>query len=56
MAVNIRCPICGTVNKGLDLEETRGYMECIHCKEVIITRYAAKTAKGDSDKAYGRAV
>lgn len=28
---DIRCPICGTVNKGLYLEETGGWMECEKC-------------------------
>lgn len=26
------CPICGTVNKDLYLEETDGWMECEKCK------------------------
>ena len=28
---DITCPICGTLNKGLYLEETGGWMECEHC-------------------------
>ncbi len=28
---DVKCPICGTVNKGLYLEETNGWMECEHC-------------------------
>ena len=27
-AVDVKCPICGTINKSLDLEETDGWMEC----------------------------
>ncbi len=29
------CPICGTLNKGLYLEETDGWMECGHCHSVV---------------------
>lgn len=29
------CPICGTLNKNLNLEETEGWMECEHCKEKV---------------------
>ncbi len=25
------CPICGALNRGLDLEETGGWMECEKC-------------------------
>ena len=28
------CPICGTVNRGLYLEETDGWMECEKCGNV----------------------
>ena len=28
---DIKCPICGTVNCNLDLEETNGWMECEKC-------------------------
>ena len=28
---DIKCPICGTLNRGLDLEETDGWMECEKC-------------------------
>ena len=28
---DIKCPICGTVNRNLDLEETDGWMECEKC-------------------------
>ena len=33
-AVDVMCPVCGTVNKSLDLEETDGWMECEHCGQV----------------------
>lgn len=25
------CPVCGTINKNMFLEETDGWMECEHC-------------------------
>ncbi len=28
---DVKCPICGAVNRGLDLEETNGWMECEKC-------------------------
>ena len=28
---DVTCPVCGTLNKGLFLEETDGWMECVHC-------------------------
>ena len=28
---DLRCSICGTVNRGLYLEETDGWMECEKC-------------------------
>ena len=31
---DLRCPICGTVNRGLNLEETDGWMECEKCGNV----------------------
>jgi len=31
---DLRCPICGTVNRGLYLEETDGWMECEKCGNV----------------------
>ncbi len=34
LKTNVRCPICGTVNYGLYLEETGGLMECECCKTV----------------------
>lgn len=29
---DVECPNCGTVNKGLYLEETNGWMICEHCR------------------------
>ena len=31
---DITCPICGTVNRGLYLDETDGWMECEKCEMV----------------------
>ena len=31
---DLRCPICGAVNRGLYLEETDGWMECEKCGTV----------------------
>ena len=28
---DINCPICGEINRSLDLEETDGWMECEKC-------------------------
>ncbi|MDO4650008.1 MAG: translation initiation factor 2 [Eubacteriales bacterium] len=30
-----KCPICGCVNKDVDLRETEGWMECERCKEIV---------------------
>ena len=30
-AIDVRCPVCGTVNTHLYLEETDGWMECTAC-------------------------
>jgi len=32
---DITCPICGTINHDLYLEETDGWMECEHCLNVL---------------------
>lgn len=34
-ATDVKCPICGTVNRSLDLEETDGWMECEHCGNTV---------------------
>lgn len=33
---DVTCPICGTVNHNLYLEETEGWMECEHCQNVVM--------------------
>ena len=30
------CPFCGQSNDHLYLEETRGSMECLHCRQVTV--------------------
>lgn len=30
-----KCPICGKLNEGLNLEETKGQYECSNCKTII---------------------
>lgn len=35
----VKCPVCGKVNKRLYLEETNGYMECEKCGSLIKTDY-----------------
>ena len=28
---DVKCPLCGYINRGLDLDETNGWVECEHC-------------------------
>ena len=30
-----KCPVCGTVNHGVYLEETNGWMECERCGSLV---------------------
>lgn len=39
---NVRCPVCGQLNEGLDLEETEGWSECCKCKAVFIAPSSAR--------------
>lgn len=40
---NVICPQCGTVNKGLYLEETDGWMECEKCHSLTQSkRFASR--------------
>ena len=34
-ATDVECPICGTMNEKLDLDETDGWMECEECHNVV---------------------
>jgi len=29
---DVKCPICATLNRSLDLEDSEGWMECERCK------------------------
>ena len=40
---DLRCPICGTVNRGLYLEETDGWMECEKCGNVTQSKEMTRT-------------
>lgn len=31
---DVKCPMCGTINYNLNLDETGGWMECSKCKSV----------------------
>lgn len=43
--VDVKCPICDTINKGLYMEETDGWMECEKCKNVVRILKYAKTIR-----------
>lgn len=32
---DVKCPICGTMNKGLYMRETNGWMICEHCQHEV---------------------
>ena len=32
---DVECPICGTKNYNLDLEDSNGWMECDKCRTVV---------------------
>lgn len=44
-ATDVKCPICGTVNRSLDLEETDGWMECEHCGNAVQLMKYVKTRR-----------
>lgn len=48
---DVKCPICGTVNRHLFLEETDGWMICEKCEEQVRVPGFEKTTAipGDSD-------
>lgn len=33
---NVKCPVCGYINEGVDLEETEGWAECYKCEAVFM--------------------
>lgn len=39
---NVKCPVCGTLNCDLMLEETKGWMECECCKAVTLVYHPKK--------------
>lgn len=43
--VNEKCPICGTLNKRLDLEDSDGWMECEHCGNTVQILKYVKTRR-----------
>ncbi len=43
--VDEKCPICGTVNRSLDLEETDGWMECENCGNAVQILKYVKTRR-----------
>lgn len=45
MLYNEKCPICGTINKGLNLDETNGWFICEHCKGEVNNLTHCKTVK-----------
>ena len=54
---DLRCPICGAVNRGLYLEETDGWMECEKCGNVTQSMEHQRTQKdrrSDTGSAVGR--
>ena len=44
-AKDVKCPICGTVNRSLDLDETDGWMECESCHNAVQILAYAKTKR-----------
>lgn len=43
MTYNVKCPLCGTENKNLYLDETNGWFECERCKREVLPLKYAKT-------------
>ncbi len=42
---DVKCPLCGTLNRGLYLDETEGWMECEHCHETVRVQEYVKLKK-----------
>ena len=47
---DVKCPICGTVNHNLYLEETNGWMECECCQQMVKVQPFAEEQKVHSFK------
>ena len=49
MAYDVKCTVCGTVNRGLNLEETEGRMICERCgsetQDVRFRRFGKQPAR-----------
>ena len=45
--VNVKCPVCGRENEGVDPEETNGCVECVGCgSDFIAVEYYASIRGG----------
>lgn len=45
-SMDVKCPLCGTINYGVNLEETEGWVECSGCKtDFIPPEYLHKEIK-----------
>ena len=43
---DVPCPLCGTLNKGLYLDETNGWMVCEKCDQAVrVLRYGSRRRK-----------
>lgn len=45
MSRDVKCPICGSVEKGLNLDETDGWFVCSKCKSEVCNMEDRKTVK-----------
>lgn len=43
--VDVKCPICDTLNKSLNLDETDGWMECESCGSAVQIMKYVKTRR-----------
>ena len=43
MIKDVKCPICGSVEKGLNLDETDGWFVCSKCKSEVMLLDEAET-------------
>ena len=50
---NVRCPVCGQLNEGVDLDEAEGWVECYKCEAVFMaapdTQQFCKSESGYSN-------
>ena len=44
-SVDVKCPICDTLNKSLNLDETDGWMECECCGSAVQIMKYVKTRR-----------